>query len=258
MINRVEELGRRLLPDLSRVGRREIAMLVVMALGAACLWFFVVLAEEVVEGDTHRIDRAVLLALRNPGDLSDPIGPGWVEELGRDFTALGGVGLLTMITLAVAGYLWLARKHGAMVLVLVSVGGGQLLSTLLKQGFDRSRPDLVSHESIVYTASFPSGHSMMAAVTYLTLGALLARVEERRRVKIYLITLAITVTVLVGISRVYLGVHWPTDVLAGWAAGATWAALCWLAAVLLQRRGAVEREGKMPREEGEDAGPSAR
>ncbi|HSK41590.1 MAG TPA: phosphatase PAP2 family protein [Arenibaculum sp.] len=248
MINRVEELGRRLLPTVSRVGRREIAMLAVMALGAACLWFFVALAEEVVEGDTHRIDRALLLMLRNPEDLSDPIGPGWMEEFGRDLTALGGVGLLTMMTLAVAGYLWLARKRHAMVLVLVSVGGGLLLSTLLKQVFDRTRPDLVPHGSIVYTASFPSGHSMMAAVTYLTLGALLARVEERRRVKIYLITLAITVTVLVGVSRVYLGVHWPSDVLAGWTAGATWAALCWLAAVLLQRRGTVEKEGQTQRE----------
>ncbi len=222
------------------LGRHELGLLIALALGAAGIWGFVELAAEVIEGDTARLDRALLLALRSPADLTDPLGPPWVEELFRDFTALGGVGFLTLLTLAVVGFLLLDRRVRAAMLVLTSVGGGTALSMLLKQFFDRPRPDLVPHESFVYTASFPSGHSMMAAVTYLTLGALLARVQPRRPAKAYLLVLAALLTLLVGVSRVYLGVHWPTDVLAGWAAGATWALLCWLAARWLQRRGEVE------------------
>jgi undecaprenyl-diphosphatase len=115
-----------------------------------------------------------------------------------------------------------------------------LLSTLLKLGFERPRPDLVPHAVVVYTASFPSGHAMLSAVTWLTLGALLMRVEPRRRVKAYVLALAVLTTLLVGASRIYLGVHWPTDVLAGWCIGAAWALMCWLAALWLQRRGRVE------------------
>jgi undecaprenyl-diphosphatase len=216
--------------------------LVVLLLVAAFGWGFVELADEVREGETRSIDTTILLALRVPGDPADPLGPGWFEELARDITALGGVGVLTLLTLAVAGLLWLQGHHRSVVLVLVSVAGGLLLSTLFKEAFDRPRPDLVPHGATVYTASFPSGHSMMAAVTYLTLAVMYARVEPRRAVKIYLIAVATLIILLVGASRVYLGVHWPTDVLAGWLAGATWALLCWLVARWLQRRGAVEPE----------------
>jgi undecaprenyl-diphosphatase len=105
-----------------------------------------------------------------------------------------------------------------------------LLNLLLKLGFDRPRPDLVPHLTEAYQTSFPSGHSMSSAATYLTLGAMLARVQPSRRLKIYFLSLAIAVMLLVGFSRVYLGVHWPSDVLAGWAAGAIWALACWLLA----------------------------
>ena len=148
--------------------------------------------------------------------------------------------MLSLMTFAAVGYLLLARKHYAAVAVFVAVAGGLVLSTLLKLGFDRPRPDLVPHGSFVYTTSFPSGHSMMAAVTYLTLGAMLARVEASVRMKVYLLSVAIVLTVLVGASRVYLGVHWPTDVAAGWAVGAAWALLCSLVMRRLQRRGQVE------------------
>jgi undecaprenyl-diphosphatase len=220
--------------------------LVVLLLVAAFAWGFVELADEVREGETRSIDTAILLALRVQGVPADPMGPGWFEELARDITALGGVGVLTLLTLAVAGLLWLQGHHRSVVLVLFSVAGGLLLSTLFKEAFDRPRPDLVPHGATVYTASFPSGHSMMAAVTYLTLAVMYARVEPRRAVKIYLIAVATLIILLVGASRVYLGVHWPTDVLAGWLAGATWALFCWLVARWLQRRGAVEPEACDP------------
>jgi undecaprenyl-diphosphatase len=232
--------------------RRELAVLVALALVASAIWGFAELADEILEGETHAFDERILLALRNTADPSDPLGPGWLEELMRDVTALGSMGILAFITLAAAGFLALDRKAHAALFVLVAVGGGMLLGTLLKIGFDRPRPDLVPHETIVHTPSFPSSHAMLAAVVYLTLGALLARVQPRRLLKLYLLGLAILLTVAVGVSRVYLGVHWPTDVLAGWAIGAGWALLCWAAVLWLQREGRVE--GDEPEAAPETAG----
>ncbi|CAN5314764.1 phosphatase PAP2 family protein [soil metagenome] len=220
--------------------RREPLILIVLLLIAGALWAFAEIADEVGEAGSFPFDEAVLLAMRTPGDPSDPLGPRWVEEIGRDLTALGGMAILSMITAAAAGYLVLQGKKRAALLVIVAAGGGMVLSTALKYGFDRPRPELVPHGSYVYTASFPSGHSMLSAVTYLTLGALLARVHPRRRMKVYFLTLAAVLAVLVGISRVYLGVHWPTDVLAGWSVGAAWALSVWLVALWLQRHHEIE------------------
>jgi undecaprenyl-diphosphatase len=205
------------------------------------VWTFIAIADEMSEGDTQRFDDWAIRSLRNPADPSDPIGPKWLEEMGRDLTALGGVVVLFLVTLAVAGYLLMLRKYHAVGFVLAATGGGLLLSTLLKQFFSRPRPELVPHLSHVATSSFPSGHSMLSATVYLTLGALLSQFVEQRPLKIYFLAFAMLLTFLVGCSRVYLGVHYPTDVLAGWTAGLVWAALCWLAARYLQLRGAVER-----------------
>jgi len=214
---------------------------------AACgffAWAFIAIADEVLEGETHALDSTILLALRNPQDLANPLGPTWLEEAARDFTGLGGYAILTLLTSATVIYLLMAGKRGAALLVLASIVGGTLLSTGLKMGFERPRPDLVPHATRVYTASFPSGHAMLSAITYLTLGALLARVEKSRRISAFIMGLAIVMTLLVGASRVYLGVHWPSDVLAGWSVGAAWAALCWFVALQLQRKGQVERPGE--------------
>lgn len=235
-------VGRKSVSLLTRIGRYELAMLLCIAVLSGGIWGFIALAGVVSEGGTQSIDESLLLALRNPADLSDPIGPGWVEEMGRDFTALGGVGVLVLITLGSLGYLLLAKRYRAALFASIAVPGGILLSTVMKMGFDRPRPVLVPHEAMVYTASFPSGHSMMSAVTYLTLAALLTRVQPALRLKAYLLIVAILLTLLVGISRVYLEVHWPTDVLAGWTAGASWAALCWIVMRWMQRRGQVESE----------------
>jgi undecaprenyl-diphosphatase len=221
----------------------ELLPLIALVVVAGGIWIFAELADEVKEGGTRQIDTRILLALRNPADRSDPLGPPWVEETERDFTALGGVAVMSLLTLGVCGFLLIDGKDRAAVLVLIAVGGGLLWSTVLKHGFERPRPDLVPHGSYVYTSSFPSGHSTMAAATYLTLGALLARVQRRRRLKAFLLGFAILITLLVGVSRVYLGVHWPTDVLAGWTLGGIWALICWLLARWLQRRGQVETDG---------------
>ncbi len=224
--------------------RIELVPLLALVLVAGGIWLFAALADEVNEGDTHQVDEQILLALRNPANRSDPLGPRWLEEMERDFTALGGVGVLILLTTAVSVYLVLDGKNRAAVLVLLAVGGALIGSNLLKHGFQRPRPDLVPHGSYVYTTSFPSGHSMMSAATYLTLGALMARVQKRRRVKIFLMGFAALLTLVVGISRVYLGVHWPTDVLAGWTAGGVWALMVWLLARWLQHRGKVETENE--------------
>ncbi len=224
------------------VGKIELFPLVLLLLVGAGLWSFVELADEVTEGETAALDRAILLSLRSPDDPGDPLGPRWVEELGRDVTALGGVGVLLFVSAATAGFLALYGKRHAAVFVLVAVVGGLLMSSLLKRAYERPRPELVPHGSYVYTSSFPSGHSTMATATYLTLGALLARVSARRVLKIYFLSLAIFLSLAVGVSRVYLGVHWPTDVFAGWALGASWALLCWTVALLLQCQGQVESD----------------
>lgn len=205
-------------------------------------WVFLELADMVKWGETQRVDEKIILALRNPEDPSDPIGPEWLEEIGRDLTALGGIVVLLLLTASVVGYLVLVRMYHAVGLVAAATLGGLVMSNFLKFHYHRPRPDLVPHLSKVMTSSFPSGHSMMSAVVYLTLGALLARLVRPVRLKIYFISLALLLTGLVGASRVYMGVHWPTDVLAGWSAGGAWAVLCWLAARHLQRRGAVEKE----------------
>ena len=129
---------------------------------------------------------------------------------------------------------------GAMWLVIVSALGGLAASTFLKSLFERPRPSLVPHLDIVYTSSFPSGHSMLSATVYLTLGVLLGRFVQQRVLKAYFLIVALLLTSLVGASRVYLGVHYPTDVLAGWAVGLTWALVCWLVARYLQHQGTVE------------------
>ena len=220
----------------------EVTTLALMGLSITAVWTLAELTEEVVEGSTSSLDRDILLFLRTPGDLSDPIGPWWVEEIGRDLTALGGVAVLVLTTVVVSLFFLLQRRWSTALYILATVGGGIVLSSIAKEFFDRPRPDLVPHGSLVHTASFPSGHSMMAAVAYLTLGAMVARAQKRWALKVYTLAVAVLLTLLVGISRVYMGVHWPTDVAAGWLGGGAWAILCLLVALSLAIRWHIDKE----------------
>lgn len=222
------------------IGKHQLGSLLSVFTAAFGILCFIAIADEVSDGDTRQIDRIILLALRSPTDPADPLGGRGVEEMGRDLTALGGVTVLSLLTFGVLGYLLLIRKPVAALFVTVSVLGALALSSGLKDLFERPRPDLVTRLSYVVTSSFPSGHSMLSASVYLTLGALLARMQANLVVKAYILLWAVFLACLVGVSRVYVGVHWPTDVLAGWSAGAAWAAGCWLVAGVLQRRGRVE------------------
>lgn len=224
---------------LSWIGKLELASLAVVASG---ILVFVFLARYVGSGKVNELDSRLLLALRSVADPADPFGPRWVEELVRDFTALGGLAAISFITLAVAGGLALAGKGRTALTALAGIAGGFLLGVALKAMFQRARPDLVPHGSYVTSSSFPSAHSMQSAVTYLTLGAVLARVQSTRFLKAYVIALALILTFFVGFSRVYLGVHWPSDVLAGWSAGVVWSIVVWLITRRFQREGTIEPE----------------
>jgi len=228
------------LPAWAWRNRPELWLLGGIFLAAASLLAFGHIAEDVLEGDSTRFDQAALLALRNSADPADPLGPTWLEEAARDITALGSYAVLGIIFFAVVAYLLLMRRRAAALWVTVAVGGGVLLSNVLKHSFDRPRPDFVAHMARVFTSSFPSGHAMLSAVTFLTLGVLLASIYNSWRLKVFFLSLAIFLTVMVGVSRIYLGVHYPTDVLAGWCMGAGWAAICWTVFHWLQQRGAVE------------------
>jgi len=223
--------------------RQEAALLLAGLAVVLAVWGFVELADEVIEGDARAFDVRVLRLLRRPDDPGRLIGPAWLAETARDVTALGSAPVLVLVLLAVLGYLALAGKRREALLVALAAGGGLLVSTVLKEAFARPRPDIVPHLQSAGDPSFPSGHSMLSAVVYLTLGALLARIETQRRIKAYLLGLGLLVAALVGLSRVFLGVHYPTDVLAGWSAGLAWALGCWLVARVLQLRGTIPSDG---------------
>lgn len=200
------------------------------------IWGFVELADDAPEGDYLVWENAVLQALRHDGE---PIGGESAVSAMRDVTALGGAVVIVVVTLLILGYLCLCGSYRVALLLAIATAGGQGLNLLLKQSFARERPDATLHLVEVNSPSFPSGHSMAASIFYLTAGALLSRTAKRRREKAYLIGCALLLTVAVGFSRMYLGVHYPTDVLAGWCAGTAWAILCLAGADILARRGAL-------------------
>lgn len=201
-----------------------------------CLLGFVLLAIMVQLGHGERLDRAILLLLRESGDANNPLGPPWFEEAAAEFTALGGYTILTTVTVIVVSTLLLLRKFAAAGFLLAAVISGSLLSSLAKRVFERARPDFVGHLDVTFTSSFPSAHAMVGTFTWLTLAAIAARFIEQRGLRIFMLAAASVMAILIGSSRVYLGVHWPSDVLAGWFLGVAWAGACWLVANRLGRR----------------------
>jgi undecaprenyl-diphosphatase len=225
---------------LARVSSVEKWALAGFVLAAALTLSFVMLASEVAEGETRGFDERLLLLLGEPGKPTEPIGPAWLKEGMRDLTALGSTSVLSIIVAGAVGFLVVTGLRHAGLMVAASVVSGVILSNSLKAMFSRPRPEFMPHDMVVYTASFPSGHTTLSAVVYLTLGALLCRTHASMGVKVYLLGYAAFLTGLVGFSRVYLGVHWPTDVIAGWLVGGAWALLCWFVMLWLQSRGKVE------------------
>ena len=223
---------------------QEPLVLAAVFLLAALAWAFIEIADEVAEGESGETESAILRAFRDPNDVTRPRGPKWLGDAALEWTALGAAPIVTIIVLSVTGYLFLVRRPRTAWFVLASIVGGTILTNILKHAFGRERPAIIPALTEHLSPSFPSGHSLMAAVVYLTLGATLAAAAPQRRQKVYILGVAMFLTLLVGFTRVYLGVHYPTDVLAGWCLGAAWAILCSLVAHWLQgRRSGVKIEG---------------
>jgi undecaprenyl-diphosphatase len=232
---------RRFLPPALRRYVDTLDVEALMLLGAAlvvvvCAFVFISIAGEVMEGDTQTIDEAIVRWFRQPGDLRLARGPAWLTEAAIDITAMGSTVVLLLLALAVAGFLWIHNQFKLLALLILSVVGGGIMNGLMKQAFARPRPSVVPHLREVFTSSFPSGHATLSAVVYLTIGVLLFEVVEGRKARLYCLAVAMAATALVGFSRVYLGVHYPSDVLAGWATGIAWAAACWATVQYAVRR----------------------
>jgi undecaprenyl-diphosphatase len=199
--------------------RTELRLLVGLTAVSVFLWVFLSVTGEVREGDTYKLDRSILLALRRPDALAVPIGPRWLQETARDVTALGGFSILTLVVVVSIALLVIHRRRFQAAVFAIAVVAGQVFAAVTKHLVGRDRPDLVPHLDQVYSASFPSGHSALSPIVYFTLAGILAAGEPNRAAKTLLLGVASVLVLGIGASRVYLGVHWPTDVLAGWAMG---------------------------------------
>jgi undecaprenyl-diphosphatase len=219
----------------------EMRLLWALIVCGALLWGFLEIVDEVIEGESRAVDEWLMLALRSPGDPAVLIGPVWLEETVRDVTALGGYTVLGMVTVATAAGFWLAGRRPLAVFVVVTALGAVFWTESLKWFFDRPRPDLVPHGVDVHSQSFPSGHATAASAIYLTQALILSSYQSRRRVRFLIVATAVIVSLLVGCSRVLLGVHWPSDVAAGWTLGGAWALMCWILAAWLRERRVLPR-----------------
>lgn len=229
-------------PRVARLDRRELAWLIVGLAVCVLLFVFMGLAGKVIEGDTQAFDTKILRALRDPADPSKPLGPAWIEGSLVDLTAIGGPTVLGLTVVAVIGFLTLQARYRTAIVVAMTSLGGEVLNTTMKQVFSRPRPTIVPHLRVIYTTSFPSGHAMESAIVYLTLAAILMRASESRLTKMYILGIAVLLTMLVGASRVYLGVHYPTDVIGGWIVGFMWASVCWLVAQRFEGTAHIQAE----------------
>ena len=192
-------------------------------------YIFTELADEITDGDTQKFDERVLIALRLPDDLATPIGPAWFKGVMLDITALGGPIVLGIFSAVMIGLLFIEGQRRVAWLSVLAIGGGTSMSFVLKNIFERARPSVVPHLREVTNTSFPSGHAMSAAIVYLTIGVMFAKAMRGKWAKAYCMFWGAMLAFMVGSSRIFLGVHYPSDVLGGWIAGLSWASMCWIA-----------------------------
>lgn len=234
MWSRPMALLRNQLRVLRNFGWSEVVLLMAALFVLFCGYCFIELADEVQEGETQTVDEWILRSLRRADDPAVPIGPTWLREASLDVTALGSPVVLLLVLVGVIGLMWLQRQPSILLLSVVATSTGTLVAFFLKHFIERDRPTVVPHLREVTSPSFPSGHAMLSAIVYLTLGIMLMQIVQGRAAKLYCLLWAMLLTFLVGISRIYLGVHYPTDVVAGWMAGMAWALACWIAVQFIQ------------------------
>ena len=215
-------------------GRRLPAPLVGAAVGAVALAVLIG-AGLLIDRWPFAFDRSIVLGLRAWG------GPPWLRFAAIDVTALGGVTVLTLVVLAVTALLLAQRLWLTALTTLTACWSVSWMVELAKWEVARPRPTIVSHLVEVEHASFPSGHAAGSAAIYLTLAALASQVMPDRRARRTLLVMAMLLVGMIGCSRVYLGVHWPSDVLAGWSFGTVWALAWWLATAGLRASVGGER-----------------
>ncbi|HWW12773.1 MAG TPA: phosphatase PAP2 family protein [Brevundimonas sp.] len=220
-----------------RIARTEIAALSALLIIALGVMTFVEVADDMTEADGQLFDQAVLHWLQPVA--GQPRGPWWLQEAAADLTSLGGISVLTLFAVIALGFLLIQRKRLSALLLVVGLIGGVALSEGLKALFERERPPVAYQAVETLNASFPSGHALLSTVFYLTLGVMLTRAFPRKRLKAFVLGAAILIALLIGLTRVYLGAHWASDVIAGWCAGAAWAMVLWLVAYAIERRQVV-------------------
>lgn len=221
---------------LARTEFAALSALLVIGLGVS---IFADLAEDMREGDGQAFDQWVLSAMRPNADPSDAWGPWWLSTAANDLTALGGISVLTLFATIAVVFLVIQKKRLSALLLVFGLLGGVLLSEGLKAIFERARPPEAFQAVETINASFPSGHALLSTVFYLSLAVMLSRAFPRRRLKGYVIGVGVLIAVLVGLTRIYLGAHWATDVFAGWSVGAAWAMALWLVSYAVERRQTV-------------------
>ena len=228
-----------------RFARSEIAAVTALFVVALGVVTFAELADDMANAEGQAFDAAVLAAMRPNADPSNALGPWWLEEAAADLTSLGGIAVLSLFATVVIVFLFMQRKRLSALLLLIGLGGGVALSEGLKAVFERDRPPQIYQAVDTINASFPSGHALLSAVFYLSIAVMLTRAFPERHFKVFILGVGMLLTLIVGATRVYLGAHWATDVLAGWSVGAAWAMVLWLVAYSLQRLQA-SRAGKTP------------
>jgi undecaprenyl-diphosphatase len=217
-----------------RVARSEIAALTALLVVGLGVMTFVEVADDMTETDGQMFDQAVLHWLQPVA--GQPRGPWWLHEAAVDLTSLGGISVLTLFAFIALAFLLIQRKRLSAVLLVVGLAGGVALSEGLKAFFGRARPPEAYQAVETLNASFPSGHALLSTVFYLSLGVMLTRAFPRKRLKAFVLGTAVFIALLIGLTRVYLGAHWASDVIAGWCAGAAWAMALWLVAYAVERR----------------------
>jgi undecaprenyl-diphosphatase len=205
--------------------RRQDNRLLIAAAGVLFLAIaFVVLGAEVNEEDTTAFDNQILLAFRDEGGI--PIGPTWLVQVIADLSALGSAVIATAVVIIATAFLALSHRPRHAIMMALCGMGAPAVMEVLKQFHERPRPSVIIPVDPTIGLSFPSGHTLAATAIYLTLGVLIASAADQRRIKIFVMAIAVLLAFVVGFTRVYLGAHYPTDVVGGWMVGLAWALFC--------------------------------